>query len=65
MCLPYMSAWICGVVFSTLASWILSKGYLSQVNSMKIFNSLGKYYMSIYKDINVLICIFHYNTLIV
>uniref|UniRef100_A0A6M2DW71 Putative permease of the major facilitator superfamily protein n=1 Tax=Xenopsylla cheopis TaxID=163159 RepID=A0A6M2DW71_XENCH len=41
MCLPYMSAWICGVVFSTLASWILSKGYLSQVNSMKIFNSLA------------------------
>lgn len=44
MCLPYMSAWICGVIFSTLASWILAKGYLSQVTSMKVFNSLGELY---------------------
>ncbi|CAG9857370.1 unnamed protein product [Phyllotreta striolata] len=39
--IPYLTSWIAGILFSLLADWLLSKGYLSLTMSYKIFNSIA------------------------
>ncbi len=39
--LPYLTSWIMGIVFSIFADWLLKKGYISQLNSYKLWNSIA------------------------
>lgn len=39
--LPYLTAWIFGICASTLADSILARGWISQVNSYKFWNSIA------------------------
>lgn len=39
--LPYLTSWIMGIVFSIFADWLLQKGYISQLNSYKLWNSVA------------------------
>ncbi|GJQ81761.1 hypothetical protein Trydic_g308 [Trypoxylus dichotomus] len=38
---PYLTSWICGILVSIFADWLLSKGYLTLSLSYKIFNSIA------------------------
>lgn len=39
--IPYLTSWICGILISIFADWLLSKGYLSLSMSYKVFNSIA------------------------
>lgn len=39
--LPYLTSWLFGIGASATADWILAKGWISQVNSYKMWNSLA------------------------
>ncbi|KAJ8959058.1 hypothetical protein NQ318_022314 [Aromia moschata] len=39
--IPYLTSWWLGILASIFADWLLSKGYLSQSTSYKLFNSLA------------------------
>ncbi|XP_023012124.1 major Facilitator Superfamily Transporter 10 isoform X2 [Leptinotarsa decemlineata] len=39
--IPYLTSWICGILISIFADWLLSKGYLSLSTSYKLFNSIA------------------------
>lgn len=39
--LPYLTTWIMGIVLSIFADWFLQKGYISQLNSYKLWNSVA------------------------
>lgn len=45
--LPYLTSWIFGICSSIMADWILAKGYVSQKNSFKIWNSIASIVPSI------------------
>ncbi|XP_059618259.1 sialin [Phlebotomus argentipes] len=45
--LQYLTAWIFGILSSTVADWILAKGWLSQKNSYKFWNSVASIVPSI------------------
>lgn len=39
--LPYFTSWLLAIGCSVVADWVLSKGYVSQKNSYKIWNSIA------------------------
>lgn len=39
--LPYLTSWLFGIGCSVLADWILARGWISQVNSYKVWNSVA------------------------
>jgi len=39
--LPYLTSWIFGIGCSIFADWLLQKGYISQLNSYKLWNSVA------------------------
>ncbi|KAJ9590663.1 hypothetical protein L9F63_016291, partial [Diploptera punctata] len=39
--LPYATSWLFGIMFSYIADWLLEQGYLSVLNSYKVFNSIA------------------------
>ncbi|XP_072949103.1 putative inorganic phosphate cotransporter isoform X2 [Epargyreus clarus] len=41
--LPYLTAWIAGIVISIFADWILSKGWISRLTSMKLWNTVAAF----------------------
>ena len=39
--LPYLTSWIFAILCSNCADWLLTSGYISQVNSFKMWNSIA------------------------
>lgn len=39
--LPYLTSWIFGIFCSIYADWLMEKGYISQKNSLKLWNSVA------------------------
>lgn len=39
--LPYLTSWIFGICCSAVADWFLAKGYISQRNSYRLWNSIA------------------------
>lgn len=39
--LPYLTSWIFGILVSIFADWLLEKGYISVVNSYKLWNTVA------------------------
>ncbi|XP_068633318.1 putative inorganic phosphate cotransporter [Battus philenor] len=41
--LPYLTAWIAGILISIFADWLLAKGWISRLNSMKLWNTVAAF----------------------
>ncbi|KAJ2948996.1 hypothetical protein O0L34_g5936 [Tuta absoluta] len=39
--LPYLTSWIGGILISIFADWLLAKGMISRINSMKLWNTVA------------------------
>ncbi|KAL4707820.1 hypothetical protein ACJJTC_001766 [Scirpophaga incertulas] len=39
--LPYLSSWVGGILISIFADWLLSKGWISRLTSMKLWNTVA------------------------
>ncbi|CAH0751339.1 unnamed protein product [Diatraea saccharalis] len=39
--LPYLTSWVAGILISIFADWVLSKGWISRLNSMKLWNTVA------------------------
>ncbi|XP_013186887.1 putative inorganic phosphate cotransporter [Amyelois transitella] len=40
---PYLTSWIAGILFSIFADWLLVKGWISRINSMKLWNTVAAF----------------------
>ncbi|KAJ0176727.1 hypothetical protein K1T71_007906 [Dendrolimus kikuchii] len=40
---PYLTAWIGGILLCIVADWILAKGWISRLNSMKLWNTVSAF----------------------
>jgi ACS family sodium-dependent inorganic phosphate cotransporter-like MFS transporter 5 len=40
--LPYITGWLLAIGISHFADWLIAKGFLSVLNSYKLFNSVGE-----------------------
>ncbi|XP_061383743.1 sialin [Danaus plexippus] len=43
LALPYLSSWVAGIGISIFADWLLAKGWISRLNSMKLWNTVGSF----------------------
>ncbi|CAG9562023.1 unnamed protein product [Danaus chrysippus] len=43
LALPYLSSWVAGIGISVFADWLLAKGWISRLNSMKLWNTVGSF----------------------
>ncbi|XP_047533173.1 sialin [Vanessa atalanta] len=41
--LPYLTAWVAGILISIFADWLLVKGWISRLNSMKLWNTVASF----------------------
>ncbi|XP_028173532.1 putative inorganic phosphate cotransporter [Ostrinia nubilalis] len=41
--IPYLTSWIAGILISIFADWILVKGWLSRLTSMKLWNTVAAF----------------------
>ncbi|PZC79555.1 hypothetical protein B5X24_HaOG216220 [Helicoverpa armigera] len=41
--LPYLTAWLGGIVLCIFADWTLAKGWISRLNSMKLWNTVSAF----------------------
>ncbi|CAH2234526.1 jg1666 [Pararge aegeria aegeria] len=41
--LPYLTAWVAGILISIFADWLLAKGWISRLNSMKLWNTVAAF----------------------
>lgn len=39
--LPYLTSWVAGILISIFADWLLSKGWITRLNSMKLWNTVA------------------------
>ncbi|XP_053609606.1 putative inorganic phosphate cotransporter [Plodia interpunctella] len=40
---PYLTSWIAGILFSIFADWLLVKGWISRITSMKLWNTVAAF----------------------
>ncbi|XP_059049185.1 putative inorganic phosphate cotransporter [Achroia grisella] len=41
--LPYLTSWIAGILISVFADWLLAKGWISRLTSMKLWNTVAAF----------------------
>ncbi|XP_063384106.1 putative inorganic phosphate cotransporter [Cydia fagiglandana] len=41
--IPYFTSWVAGIIISIFADWLLAKGFISRLNSMKLWNTVAAF----------------------
>ncbi|XP_073956767.1 putative inorganic phosphate cotransporter [Choristoneura fumiferana] len=41
--IPYFTSWVAGIIICIFADWVLAKGWISRLNSMKLWNTVAAF----------------------